>query len=303
LTCEIGDAPYGQASIAAGCVPEQGSPRFQGGGAARSSREVLVPFVSSLLAWANVPFMVALGVAVGFALLQMTGLLGLLAGGGDHEGDADHDVDGGHEADHEADAGHDTDADHDADADGDNDHDHDHDADQDESPGLGQQLLVGLGVGRVPLSIIWQTYAVAFGFAGFAANTVYLSQAGALPAHNLLWTVPGAAVFGYLATRVLARAVGRLVSNPAQEATTRKQLVGHSGVVISTRIDAEFGEVRVKDKTGHTLRVICRTRDGDPIPEGREVVIVDWDREGDRLYVAPLDAYDEAPRPRSGSAS
>ncbi len=60
-----------------------------------------MPFISSLLAWANVPFTVALGVAVGFALLQMTGLLGLLAGGGDHEGDAD----GGHEADHEA--GHD----------------------------------------------------------------------------------------------------------------------------------------------------------------------------------------------------
>jgi membrane protein implicated in regulation of membrane protease activity len=238
---------------------------------------------------------VALGVALGFALLQMTGLLGLLAGGGDHDGDADHDVDGGgHDADHEADA----------DADHDHDHDQGHDADQEESPGLGQQLLAGLGVGRVPLSIIWQTFAVAFGFAGVTANTVYLSYAGALPALTLAWTVPGSAVFAYAVTRVVGRAVGRVVSDPRQEATTRKQLVGHSGVVISSKIDAEFGEVRVKDKTGHTVRIICRTRDEQPIPEGREVVIVDYDREGDRLYVAPLDPPDdEAPERRAGHAS
>jgi membrane protein implicated in regulation of membrane protease activity len=265
-------------------------------------REVLVPFLSTLLAWANVPFLVALGVAVGFAFLQMTGLLGLLAGGGEH---GDHDVDADHEVD--ADGGHEADADHDADADGDNDHDadhdNDHDADHEQSPGLGQQLMAGLGVGRVPLSIIWQTFAVAFGFAGVVANTIYATRAGALPALNLVWTLPGAAIFAYLVTRTLSRALGRVVADPRQEATTRKQLVGHAGVVISTRIDAEFGEVRVKDKTGHTLRVICRTRDGSPIPEGRDVVIVDWDRDGDHLYVAPLDADDEAPPPREGRAS
>jgi membrane protein implicated in regulation of membrane protease activity len=269
---------------------------------------VLVAFLSSLLTWANVPFTVALGVALGFAFLQMTGLLGLVAGGGDHAGDADHDVDGGHEAD----AGHDTDAAHDTDADADGDHEADHDADhdndqdhdaEDESHGLAQQLLAGLGVGKVPLSIVWQTYAVAFGFAGIAANIIYLSQTGALPALTLAWTVPSAAIFGYVATRLLSRAIGRVVADPKQEATTRRELVGSSGVVISSKIDGEFGEVRLLDKTGHTLRIICRTRDDAAIPEGSEVVIVDWDREGDRLYVAPLDAYDEAPRSGARRAS
>jgi membrane protein implicated in regulation of membrane protease activity len=258
---------------------------------------VLVPFLSSLLVWANVPFTVALGVAIGFALLQMTGLLGLLAGGGDHDADAD--ASGGHEADHDVDGGHEADADHDADG----DHDHDHDADQEQSPGLAHQLLAGLGVGKVPISIIWQTYAVAFGFAGIAANTVYLGLVGAPPVHTLVWTVLGAALFGYVVTRLLAKVIGRLVADPEQQATTREQLVGHRGVVISSKIDAEFGEVRIKDKTGHTLRVICRTRDDKAIPEGREVVVVDWDREGDRLYVAPLDEDDEPPERRAHRAS
>jgi membrane protein implicated in regulation of membrane protease activity len=271
-----------------------------------------VSFLSSLLAWANAPFTVALGVAVGFALLQMSGLLGLVAGGG-HGGD--HDVDGGHEADvdHEVDAhvdagGH-ADMDHDVDAGGDHDgahdggHDADHDADHDgdheqaaQSPGVGHQILAGLGVGKVPLSIVWQTFAVAFGFAGIAANTVYLDRVGALPPVALAWAVPAALVFAYAVTRGVSRVIGRMVADPKQEATSRRQLVGHTGVVISSKIDAEFGEVRLRDKTGHVVRIICRTRDeGRSIAEGREVVIVDYDRDRDRLYVAPLDEDDEPP--------
>jgi membrane protein implicated in regulation of membrane protease activity len=259
-----------------------------------------VSFLSSFVTWANVPFTIALGVALAFALLQMTGLLGLLAGGGEH--DADHEVDA--DADGDADADHDADADQDHDGDdgddGDDDGDHAH-------PGVGQQLLAGLGVGKVPLSIIWQTYAVSFAFAGLAANGVYVSRTGALPPHTLAWTVPGALLFGYLVTRSLGRVVGRMVADPLQEATTRKQLVGHTGVVISSKVSGEFGEVRIKDKTGHVVRIICRTRQEErAIPEGREVVIVDYDPAADQLFVAPLDHvdhldhldHDEEPPPR-----
>lgn len=249
-------------------------------------------FLSSLLAWANAPFTIALGVAVGFALLQMTGLLGMIAGGGDHDGD--HDVDADADADADVDGDHDVDADGDADADADHDHDADHDEGGDQ--GVGHAILAGLGVGKAPLSIVWQTYAIAFGLTGIAANTVYMGRAGALPTVTLAWTVPSALLVGYVVTRVFARAIGKLEGDARQEATSRKQLVGHSGVVISSKVSAEFGEVRVRDKTGHVVRIICRTREADTtIPEGREVVIVDYDREGDHLYVAPLDADDEPP--------
>lgn len=245
----------------------------------------------SLLAWANVPFTAVLSIAVIFALIQMSGLLGLLAGG-DHDGDADHDVD--------ASADHDVDADHDLDHDADADHDHDHDADQDNDQSAGQGFLVGLGVGKVPLSIIWQTYAVAFGLAGIIGNTIYLSYARALPPYTLTWTVPIALVFGYFVTRRLGRVLARVASDPRHEATTRRELVGHTGVVISSKISSEFGEVRLMDKTGHVLRIICRTRESEPtIAEGREVVIVEYEKDGDHLFVAPLD---EGAEPRSSKA-
>jgi hypothetical protein len=67
------------------------------------------------------------------------------------------------------------------------------------------------------------------------------------------------------------------------------------GVVISSKVSPELGEVRVTDATGIVHRIICRVPpDDEPIPEGREVVFVEYDREKDVLFVAPLDP--EAPR-------
>ncbi|MEO5726809.1 MAG: hypothetical protein ABI134_26115, partial [Byssovorax sp.] len=176
------------------------------------------------------------------------------------------------------------------DGDGDGDGDHDHDADQENEHSVGHGLLGGLGVGKVPLSIIWQTYAIAFGLTGIIGNTIYLSYARALPPTTLAWTLPVALVLGYLVTRRLGRVLARVASDPRHDATSRKELVGHTGVVISSKISSEFGEVRLMDKTGHTLRIICRTRDSEPtIAEGREVVIVEHDSSGDHLFVAPLD--------------
>src|SRR5512140_3407395 len=67
-----------------------------------------LPLTRFLVAWANAPYTVALGIVGLFALLSASGLLGLLAGGehgGGDDGDGA-DVDGhdveGHEADHDA---------------------------------------------------------------------------------------------------------------------------------------------------------------------------------------------------------
>ncbi|UQA60787.1 OB-fold-containig protein [Polyangium aurulentum] len=237
--------------------------------------------LQSLFVWANLPYAIAFTVAVLFALLQMTGVLGLLAGG-DHEGDHDHDVDADGDADVDADA----DADHDGDADVDGDGDHD----------LGDKILIDLGVGRVPFSLVWQTFAMAFGVGGLAVNAIYLGRGGVLSPVTLAWTIPLALLFAYGVTRIVSRLLGRVIANPDQEATSRQGLVGTTGIVISTRINDEFGEVRVKDRTGHFVHIVCRTREGEPpIPAGREIVIVEYNPDNGRLFVAPLD--DDEPSP------
>jgi membrane protein implicated in regulation of membrane protease activity len=229
-------------------------------------------FLASLLAWANVPFTIVLAITICFALMQMTGVLGLLAGEGDDahgDGDADADVD--------------ADGDVDADHDGDDGHDHDGDADGREG------FLGGLGVGRVPLTIVWQTYAATFAFAGLAMNTYFHAKYGSLPLTTLAFSVPASLGIAYVTTRAITRPLGRLLVDPNQHATSRKDLVGQTGVVISSRVSDEFGEVRIADKTGHVVRVICHVKPGEsPIPEGADVVVVDFDEDRGRILVAPM---------------
>lgn len=251
-------------------------------------------FFSSLLTWANVPFVIAFGVAVTFVALQLTGLLGLLAGGGDHEGDAEHDVDG-HDGDADADADHEAGADHESDA----DHDSDSDTDQEhEHAGhVGKDILTGMGVGTMPLSIVWQSFAVCFAFAGLSVNSVYLSRTGALPTAALALSAPVALVFAYVATKLVSKVFGRFAPKAGKTSTSRKDLVGKTGVVISSKVGGEFGEVRIADATGSVLRIICRTLPGEEaISEGREVVFVEYDAGRDLLFVAPFDI--DAPRRR-----
>ena len=67
------------------------------------------------------------------------------------------------------------------------------------------------------------------------------------------------------------------------------------GVVISSRVSTDFGEVRVKDKTGHDLRVICKLAAGMREPQEHEqVVFVEYDDQKG-LLVSPMDRIDLAP--------
>lgn len=197
-----------------------------------------------LTAWANAPFTVAFGVATGVALLQSTGAMSLLVG--DHEADAEADVD----------------ADADVDGDTDTDHDAEHSA------------LEWLGVGRIPFSLMWQTGAIAFAITGWALNARWLGGGEPPPTTTLLWTIPTGLVAALASIAGAARILGPLFSPP--EATSRNALIGREGVVISSRVTPEFGEVRIRDDHGHDLRLICALAPGEgPIVEGKSVVVVD----------------------------
>jgi membrane protein implicated in regulation of membrane protease activity len=242
-----------------------------------------LPLTRFLVAWANAPYTVALGIVGLFALLSASGLLGLLAGGehgGGDDGDGA-DVDGhdveGHEAD--PDGGHDDGDDHDADQ-------HD-DADR---GGLLSLVLGPLGIGKLPFSLVWQVYGAVFALTGLGVNAKYIDLGHAPPLVSLAWTMPLALGAGYAVVAGLAKVLGPALAGKEGEATSRAELVGHVGTVISTRVDAEFGEIRVRDKTGHDLRVVCRLAPGHaPAKEKQEIVVVDHDRDTGTLYVALLD--------------
>jgi membrane protein implicated in regulation of membrane protease activity len=234
-------------------------------------------FVVSLFAWGNAIYTFALATTIGFALLQVSGVLGWLAGADADDGDSDHDVDA--DADHDVDAH----ADHDANA----DHDADHDADDgDDDDGAARGILATMGGGRVPFSMIWQTFGATFGLSGLALNTIVLAYFGSVPTWSLVWTLPVAMVAGYLVTRFVGGGLARVLSHDDTQASSRRDLVGRPAVVISSQLSTQFGEVRIKDKSSH-VRVVCKLMSGPPVSEGTEVVIVDCKK--GQLFAAPFD--------------
>jgi Inner membrane protein YqiJ, N-terminal len=226
-----------------------------------------VTLLQFLVSGANAPFTVAGAVTLLFALLSLTGILGLLTGAG-------------HDADHDADADADADADHDADA------GHDHAGDGG-GRGLGMVVLAGMGLGKIPISLLWQLFMVVFAVTGLALNSGYLAV-GPPPAISLAWTVPSSVFSGYVVVALLSRLLGPVFTSKTAEATKRSALVGQLGTVISSRVTPEFGEIRVSDHTGHVVRVICRLAEGSREPaEHEQVVIVEYT--DDVLYVTPFE--------------
>ncbi len=276
----------------------------------------MLAFLATLFTAANAPYTTALLVVALYAALQLFGLLSFGEHGveGDHalashEVGVDADVHAEVGVDADADLGGDAgggdahlDADHDIAHDADHDvaHDADHDADhgdhEGESSGSGVlSLLLGmLGVGRVPMAIVWQTLFTMFGLTGVTVTTVAASLLGPPRPFFLAFSIPISLVVGSVLSASTVRGVARLVPSSSGDATRKRDLVGCTGVVISSRVDREFGEVRLKDPLGRTLRLICHTLPGEPaLPEGTEIVVVDYERTQGHLFVSRLLALPE----------
>jgi len=209
--------------------------------------------LSFFLSGANLPFVFTLGVSVLFVLLQWSGAMGLL-GDGDG-GDADAEVDG--------------------DADADADVDPDSDADTDDADHHAAPLL------KLPLTVRGPIAAIGFSLTGFALNAATHGEAATLPLTTMLWTLPAGLLAGYLSSRAVTRLLAPILDDHQNAAPQRKSLVGRIGTVISTGVNAEFGEVRIKDVSGHQLRVIVKLAEGSASAhEGDEIVVTELDERG-----------------------
>jgi hypothetical protein len=227
-----------------------------------------------LVAWPNVPFTIAVGATLLFAAVQASGLAGLLGGHGDADGDADADVDG------------DVDADADADADGDTDSD----ADGDDADGESWAVKLGLsfGMGRLPVSLLVQVFLVVFGVSGLLVNVAFVST-GAIPFWTLFYSLPVATLIALGSDAAMTRLLAPIVDDKLQAATKRSALVGSIATVISRQVTEEFGEVRIRDRSGHDLRLVvklAKENGAKALREGQEVLVVDVDARGMPLVSA-----------------
>ena len=213
-----------------------------------------MPWITTLNHWANLPFLVMLGLVLVFFALQVAGLFG-----GDH--DADHD------------------ADHDV------DHDHDHDVDHD-GDSFFDAVMAFFGIGRVPFMVVWLTFFIFAGFTGLIVNRQILVRGSSYAWWLFVIVLAGAVIVGALAVSVAARLAGKLVDTGGKGSTSKKELVGKIGEVASVRVDKAGGEIRVRHEDGDEHLVQGRTQGEDPpVPRGGKVVLVDYDADRDVFWV------------------
>jgi len=242
---------------------------------------MLLDFWYFLTAWYNLPFTVLLGLGLFVAGLQLSGL-------GDDEDpdqdlddadiDTDLDQDFDHEMSHEIDHDLDQDFDDDFDPDGDGDSDSVHDAAHDgDGDADNFSLLSFIGVGKVPMLVVFLILFVTIGLLGWLMNGTIQSVLGTFPSLLILVTLPGASVAGTLLTSRVTRTIGLLVPPLTTTASRAQALVGMTGTVTSPYIDETYGMVHLRDLGSTLISIFAVTDDDQPIPRGEKVLLVAYD--------------------------
>lgn len=197
-----------------------------------------------LFAWYNVPFLVALGCCLLFALMQ------IVAGFGDNDADVDADADG--------------DVDADIDADG-------------IAPGNAGAVdaLAFLGIGQVPVMLVLIVLLGSLGSLGLLANTVLITLLGLQPGLAVVGSLAGGLLLAVLITGRTSRMLGKVAGNVSM-AVSSAQLVGRAGVVVSPSVSPTYGKVTVRDSNGTMHTVFAVTR-GETLLERSEVALLAYD--------------------------
>ncbi len=189
--------------------------------------------MEELLRWENLVFLLPLIGTVCYLILFASGL------GGGKDIDTDHDLD--HHIDH--------------------DHDFEH-------GGILYNLLSVLGIGRVPVSIVFMSMGFIWGFGGYACNRLY---------GNVSLSLAVACLSALVGTSLISLIVGKLMPKVQSFAVTNQQLVGQVGLVLN-EVTPTSGTVRVRDTHGSILDIPARVRTGESnVPKDTRVCLTQFD--------------------------
>jgi membrane protein implicated in regulation of membrane protease activity len=202
--------------------------------------------------------------------------------------------------DHDVDLDHDVSLDHNAEVHGaagiqiHSEFSHDHNLEQDNDTSVFYSILVMLGVGRVPLSIIGFCWLMIFGFVGLLLNGVWM---GIFNSINILFLISGVVAFvtSLTLTSFLARGIGKIMPQTESYGEKKTDLINREAEVLYT-VTEQSGTITLYDKfkNYHRLQarrdVSCTT----DIPPNTKVVILSYAEKDKEFVVIPADQINQS---------
>jgi len=151
----------------------------------------------------------------------------------------------------------------------------------------GRHLLIFLGIGRAPTSIVVGSLMLGWGLFGLAANE-FLQPVLREPGRFIGPSLAVAAVGSLLTGKLFAEIAARLMPNEETYAIKREGLLGRTGTVIFAVSDAA-GRVHIRDAHRTLHQAAARVAPGQPpISKGTQVIVASMDLDRHYLIVEPL---------------
>jgi membrane protein implicated in regulation of membrane protease activity len=161
--------------------------------------------------------------------------------------------------------------------------------DADDSPlgEAGRHLLVFLGAGRVPLTMILGSLMLGWGLFGLGANEFLRPVLGA-PARFIVPSLAVAALGSLLTAKLFAEFAARVMPKDETYAIKRDALLGLTGSVVYP-VSETAGRVHVRDRHRTLHQAAARVVPGQPtIPKGTPIIVATLDPDHRYLIVEPL---------------
>ncbi|WP_165986947.1 OB-fold-containig protein [Streptomyces sp. YIM 98790] len=144
-------------------------------------------------------------------------------------------------------------------------------------------LLAGLGLGGVPVTVVFSLVIAVAWFTGLVGTALFDSALILLPWLALMLYA------AWQATWLLARPLRRILRSTSSPRNA--DFVGRVCLVRVGCAGETFGQAEITLDDGSTVLVDIRGEDGgEPIPAGSSALIFDYDPEGDFFRVAPAGA-------------
>lgn len=162
-------------------------------------------------------------------------------------------------------------------------HAHAHTEHHVQSPGLLSRALGLLGVGKVPIMMVFSSFSFVWGFTGVVAN-LFFSKVLPVPA-LFVWPSIGVSLVSSLCfTSMLSQGFARLMPSVETYGTSQETLVGKIGHSLY-EINATSGAAVVVDNYSVRVQIKCRTEGVQVIPRGAKVALMRYEEQSQTFFV------------------